>query len=289
MKRIGFIGAGRLGVAFGLYLARKDEHVSGYYSRTYAHAQEAAGLVGGACRVFGTIEGLVGNSDWIAITTSDGAIKEVVDAIIKTEVRVEGKVIFHMSGAGTSDMLTALAERGAVIASLHPLQSFADAVSGAKAMESAMFSIEGGAEAVEQLSGWLDRLGHEHFLLNAKQKPLYHAAASVASNSLTGVIGYAVELMKMTGINEEKALASLLPLIETTVRNVGEKGVARALTGPVARGDCKTIETHLQALVETGPDSIPFYKALGKITLATAVREQLKDEQTIERLRSLFE
>ncbi|GEN36529.1 MULTISPECIES: Rossmann-like and DUF2520 domain-containing protein [Aneurinibacillus] len=289
MTEIGFIGAGRLGTAFGLYLARREEHVSGYYSRTYRHAQIAAESVGRGCRPFRILDELLKSSDWIAITTSDGAIGEVSAAIANSSIPIEEKVIFHMSGARASDILAPLAEKGALVASLHPLQTFAGGTSGCRAMERAMFSIEGDARAVKQLGDWLDRIGQAHFTLAACQKPLYHAAASIASNALTGVIGYAVELMKTTGIEERKALSALFPLIETTVQNVIEKGAAQALTGPVVRGDTGTVETHLKALMETAPNLVPFYKTLGKITLATAAREQLKDERAIERLNDLFE
>jgi predicted short-subunit dehydrogenase-like oxidoreductase (DUF2520 family) len=289
MRTIGFIGAGRLGTAFGIYLARHGEQVSGYYSRTYAHAQRSAELASGTSRAFATVEEVVIHSDWLAITTNDGAISDVVVAIMNSGASVEGKCIFHMSGACTSELLEPLAQQGAKIASVHPLQSFADGVSGADAMKQAIFSIESPQQdTVEQIKDWLDTLDNRHFELSARQKPLYHAAASIASNSLVGVIDYALQLMKRAGIEEEYALPALLPLVENTVQNVRRKGTAQALTGPVARGDVHTINQHLQALNEYTPTLVSMYQALGMITLATAQREQLRNTEVIAELEKLF-
>ncbi|ERI06026.1 Rossmann-like and DUF2520 domain-containing protein [Aneurinibacillus aneurinilyticus] len=289
MKSIGFIGAGRLGTAFGLYLMRREIQVAGYYSRTYAHAKDAADLLGGEVQAFCTLEELLERSDWVAIAANDGAIAQIAETIAGSEAHIKGKVVFHMSGAATSALLAPLANKGALVASLHPLQSFADGISGARAMEEAVFGVEGDNEAVVCLSKWVKNLGHTYFVLDAEYKPLYHAAASVASNSLAGVIGYAVELMMKTGMDEEKSLSALSPLIKTTVCNVLDKGAARALTGPVVRGDVGTVAMHLQALDKMNPELVSFYKELGKLTLATAKREQLRDGNVICQLNKLLE
>ncbi|AMA73714.1 MULTISPECIES: Rossmann-like and DUF2520 domain-containing protein [Aneurinibacillus] len=289
METIGFIGAGRLGTAFGIYLARRGRRVAGYYSRTYAHAQKASAFVSETCQAFQTVRDLLERSDWIAITTNDGAIERVTEEIVDSGIHIAGKLIFHMSGAGTSELLAPLTAKGALVASLHPLQTFADGESGARAMEEAMFSIEGEAAAVEMLSAWLDELGRRYFVIDARQKPLYHAAASIASNGLVGVIDYALELMKLVGIEEEQALPALVPLIKTTVQNVAEKGTVRALTGPVARGDVATVATHITAIQGCASHFVPGYRALGQMTLSTARRAQLKDQEKITELTRLFE
>ena len=45
-----------------------------------------------------------------------------------------------------------------------------------------------------------------------------------------------------------------------------------ALTGPIARGDRRTVETHLDALDEHLPHLIPVYAALGTEAVRVAVR-----------------
>ncbi|MFT9847363.1 Rossmann-like and DUF2520 domain-containing protein [Aneurinibacillus sp. REN35] len=289
MTAIGLVGAGKVGVAFGLYLTRRQEKVCGYYSRTYEHARQAAELVGANAQAFSRLSALIAQSDWIAITTNDTAIENVARSISASGIALNEKVIFHMSGAATSALLAPLAAKGAVVASLHPLQTFADANSGANAMKKAMFGIEGDEEAVALLTEWVERLGHAYFVLEQKQKPLYHAAASIASNSLVGVIGYAVELMKAAGVKDTQALKALTPLIEATVYNVVEKGAEQALTGPIARGDISTVRKHMDAILKTNPDLLDFYASLGSITLAVAKRNALQDKQIIDEFTRLFE
>lgn len=289
MTAIGLIGAGRVGAAFGLYLTRRQEKVCGYYSRTYEHARQAAELTGANAQAFSSLSALVTQSDWIAITTNDTAIEDVAKSISASDIALNGKVIFHMSGAATSALLAPLVAKGALVASLHPLQTFADANSGANAMKKAIFGIEGDEEAVALLTAWVERLGHAYFVLKQEQKPLYHAAASIASNSLVGVIGYAVELMKAAGVKDTQALKALTPLIQATVYNVVEKGAEEALTGPIARGDVTTVRKHMDAILETNPALVDFYTSLGSITLAVAKRAALQDKQVIDEFTRLFE
>lgn len=289
MTTIGIIGAGRVGAALGLYLTRRGEAVCGYYSRTYEHALQAAALAGGGATAFSAVSPLIEQSDWIAITTNDGAIEQVAGLIAASGVQLNGKLFFHMSGAETSGLLHSLSDKGAMVASLHPLQTIADGRLGAEAMEKAMFGIEGDTEAAALLTVWVKRLGHACFVLEQSQKPLYHAAASIASNSLVGVIGYAVELMKAAGMEDTQALRALLPLIEATVHNVKEKGVEQALTGPIARGDVDTVKKHLAAIARTNPQWSTFYTSLGKITLTVAERSTLKNKGAISDFTRLFE
>ncbi|WP_047154230.1 Rossmann-like and DUF2520 domain-containing protein [Aneurinibacillus tyrosinisolvens] len=289
MATIGFIGSGRLGTAFGLYLAENGQQVSGYYNRTPAKARQAAGLFPYHCEAFSSMEQLAVQSDWIGITTADDAIPAVVSRLGEAGAVLEGKLIFHMSGALSSGVLHPLQLQGARIASLHPLQSFADARSGAAALKHTVFSVEGSQAAAEQLSAMLTNLRNEYFVITAEQKPLYHAAAAIASNGMTAVIDYALSLMGAAGIQEEQALSSLLPLIEGSLRNVKEKGTARGLTGPVVRGDAGTVQEHIKAMAKLAPELIPSYMELGRLTLRTALREQLTDSGRIQQMRELFE
>jgi predicted short-subunit dehydrogenase-like oxidoreductase (DUF2520 family) len=286
---IGFIGSGRLGTAFGLYLADHGQQVSGYYNRTFEKAQKAAALFPYSCTAYASIEELVRQSDWIAITTADDAIPAVVSLLGEAGEALQGKVVFHMSGALSSDILCPLELLGVSAASLHPLQSFSDAKAGAAALKHTMFSIEGSRKAVEELSAFLTKLHNEYFIISAEQKPLYHAGAAIASNGVTAVINYALSLMSAVGIPEEKALFSLLPLIKGTLRNIGENGTARALTGPVVRGATGTIQEHIKAINKLAPALLPSYLELGRLTLQTALREQLKDSERIQQIQKMFE
>ncbi|WP_027417310.1 Rossmann-like and DUF2520 domain-containing protein [Aneurinibacillus terranovensis] len=285
MTTVGFIGAGRLGTSFGIYLARNGYRIQ-FYNRTYQKSCHAARLAGG--KQVQTIKELVAASDWIGITTGDDQIDNVVQTCIVEDLSVEEKVIFHMSGAATSDKLRPLAKRGAHIASLHPLQSFSDPVAGADALTMTSFSMEGTEKALETLTNLLTSLHNPYFIITSDQKPIYHAAATMASNALVAVIDYSLVLMKEAGIEETMVLPALLPLIEGSIKNTRTMGPARALTGPIVRGDTGTVAAHLRALAVQAPEWLPIYRDLARLILMTSMREQLKEPDKINALLRLL-
>ena len=90
-------------------------------------------------------------------------------------------------------------------------------------------------------------LGFAAFDLPAELKPLYHAAAVLASGHAATLWLGAASLLLAQGV----ALPGrgLLPLAEATLRNVAELGAA-GRTGPFVRGDEATIGRDLEALPE---------------------------------------
>ena len=70
--KIGFIGAGKVGTSLGKLFVRHGVTVTGYYSRTREHAEEAAAFTRTLC--FTSLEDAVDASDTLFITTPDGVI-----------------------------------------------------------------------------------------------------------------------------------------------------------------------------------------------------------------------
>lgn len=285
---IGIIGAGRLGTSFALFMAQKGYKVTGFYSRTYESAQRSAALVGEPCKAYEDLSAIIHDSSWIVITTHDGAIPQVVKEIVENKMNLNHKIVFHMSGVSTSTILKPLISLGAEIASLHPLQTFADPVSGAKGIEIAYFSLEGTNVAVETIKRELIHLNLRHFIITAEQKPLYHAAASIASNSLVAVVDYSLSLLEQAGIDRTKGVEALFPLMKTSLYNCKEKSPAKVLTGPIVRGDVETVALHVAEIKKQAPALLPFYCYLAQITLETAVKEQFSDKEKIEKIQKLL-
>lgn len=90
-------------------------------------------------------------------------------------------------------------------------------------------------------------LGFAAFDLPSELKPLYHAAAVLASGHAASLWLGAETLLRDRGL----ALPGrgLLPLAEATLRNIAGHGAA-GLTGPFARGDEATIARDAAALPE---------------------------------------
>jgi predicted short-subunit dehydrogenase-like oxidoreductase (DUF2520 family) len=117
------------------------------------------------------------------------------------------------------------------------------------------------------------------------RRPLYHAAAVVASNYLPVLLALSARLLVLAGVDEDDAIPALLPLMRGTLDNVSELGLAPALTGPISRGDIETVRLHLRTL----PDrEARVYRDLGREAVALAEARGLEGD-AVAVLRGLFE
>jgi predicted short-subunit dehydrogenase-like oxidoreductase (DUF2520 family) len=101
------------------------------------------------------------------------------------------------------------------------------------------------------------KLGMRARIVAAADRPLYHAAATAASNFLVTVEDMAERLAERVGLDR----SALVPLVRATVDNWAASGT-RALTGPIARGDEQTVERQRTAIVDAAPELLPLWDAL---------------------------
>jgi predicted short-subunit dehydrogenase-like oxidoreductase (DUF2520 family) len=146
-------------------------------------------------------------------------------------------VAIHCSGALSSDILSSARECGAVVATLHPLQSFASVDQAVTLVPGSFCTIEGDKSALPIVRQMVEDLGGILLEITADKKTLYHAAAVAASNYLVTLIHLALELNEAAGLPGDTSFNALLPLIRGTLSNIGVKGIPGGLTGPIARGD----------------------------------------------------
>ena len=82
------------------------------------------------------------------------------------------------------------------------------------------------------------------------------------------------------------AWQALLPLFRGTVSNIQETiSPAKALTGPITRGDIITIQKHLQVLPQ---EYLNIYCSLGYETTNLAFASGAIDENTAQQLEAIF-
>jgi predicted short-subunit dehydrogenase-like oxidoreductase (DUF2520 family) len=103
-------------------------------------------------------------------------------------------------------------------------------------------------------------LGLRPFELADRQRTLYHAGAVFASNYLVALERAAALLFEAAGAPRE----ALMPLMRRTIENGFE------LTGPIARGDWATVESHRAAIREARPELEHLYETLAGATVALA-------------------
>ncbi|MGL5207083.1 MAG: Rossmann-like and DUF2520 domain-containing protein [Acidaminococcaceae bacterium] len=285
--RIGIIGAGKVGGALCKSLHEAGVNVVGLTAGTEADTLVATAKF--QVKGFASNEELAANSDVLFLTVPDRAVGEVAGELAQAfskqgEHAMQGKTFFHCSGSLGLEELLPLAEAGADIGSLHPLQSFASAD---VSFEGIYMAIDGTSEAQATGQAIAALLGAQVFTVPAAERKAYHAAACFASNYVVAAMAVAQELMSKWTPTPEAGLAALLALFDGTARNLHQSKLAReALTGPIARGDINTVKAHLAVLP---PRIAEVYKALGKETICLARANGTIDGQQAEALASALQ
>lgn len=256
VRSIGFIGAGRLAASLSAALQEAGYPVTAVASRTASSAESLALALNGTVTAMAPTE-VTASCDLIFLTVSDSEIGGLAAAL---RWRAEQAVI-HCSGALDLAVLDTASNRGALAGCLHPLQSFPS-----RSPEPARFKgIFCGIEAPAPLAAYLEdaarATGARSFRLEGVDRSLYHAAAVFASNEVVALMAAASRLWGAAGLPETTAREALSPLLLASAANVARQPLARALTGPVARGDVATVRRHLAAL-EDEPELARLYRAL---------------------------
>lgn len=249
MKRIGFIGAGKVGTALGVYFSRKNYPVSGYLSRTRDHAKTSAELVGAS--VYEELEDIAKDSDILFLTVPDASIREVSEELASSGADLTHKWIIHTSGALSSEIFPDF--HIAYGFCLHPAMAVSDPFKAADDFPSTVFTIEGAPKGAEE---FFKEAGLHTLSIGTSDKSLYHLACVVASNFVTGLFSWSVDLLTRTGFTEEEAQKIITPLFLANASSVAKNGPVEALTGPVERADSDTIQRHLKSLNDLGDETL---------------------------------
>ena len=124
-----------------------------------------------------------------------------------------------------------------------------------------VFGIDGDERAIGLAHKLASLLGGEPIAISSQDKVLYHTAAVMAANYLTVLLSTATALHERAGMDRHTSARALLPLLRGTLDGIevslgqtddGREALWNALTGPVRRGDQKTIKAHQRALRSLG-------------------------------------
>lgn len=267
LAKIAIIGLGRVGTALGVALVRAGHDVVSAFDVDPRARERFARAV--TTSIAERLEDSLTDPEVVLIAIPDSAV-EGVSREISASAKLKGDVsVGHTSGALGSEVLRDLKSRGCPTFSMHPIQTFSSIDSGVNAIPGSYFGIEGHPAAVRVVVEIVTSIGGKPVFINSGTKALYHAALSAASNFLVTLLDQAVGLCEAAGIEREKALKVMLPLVRTTLANFEESG-AGALTGPIERGEGDTLKRHVEAIAELKPDLLSTYLALARATVVTA-------------------
>jgi pantoate--beta-alanine ligase len=239
-ERLAIVGQGRLGSALARALADAGLEISGPLGR----GADGKG------------------ADVVLLCVPDAEIARAAAHIDP------GPLVGHCSGATG---LAVLAPHEGF--SLHPLMTVT--------AQGAVFAGAGAAiagstpRALALAAELADALRMHPVEIAERDRPAYHAAASIASNFLVTLEAAAERIGAHVGIEREL----LVPLVRATVENWASLGPERALTGPVARGDEATVARQRAAVQEAAADLLPLFDTLVQATRALPDRGAGLDRQ----------
>ncbi|MRW85053.1 DUF2520 domain-containing protein [Pseudoduganella sp. FT26W] len=271
---LNLIGAGHVGRVFGRLFAQHGVFQIGQVlTRSQDSAQQAVDFIGAgsAIRACDQLQAAAVH----VLAVGDDQIVPACEALARA-VPLAGSIVFHCSGALASDKLQAARDAGALVASVHPIRSFADPAAVAAQFSGTFCGIEGDAGALAVLMPALQAIGAQPVPIDAAAKTVYHAAAVFASNYLVTVLDAALRAYQAAGIPEAVARQLAQPLAAESMANVFRLGAAAALSGPIARGDLATVARQQQAVSQWDADTGALYQALVAPTTDLARRKQQK-------------
>jgi len=265
--KVAVVGAGRVGTAIGVLLARAGHEIVAVSGRE-ATADRIARYLPGV-PLLEPAEAAAG-AELVVVGVPDDLLEPLIRTLTDAGAFRDGAWVVHVSGANGLSVLDPVRNVGARRLAIHPLQTFPDVEAALQSIPGCWVAVSADDADGDGLGADLARdLGANPFRLADERRPLYHAAAVFASNGIVAVSAIAERLFSLAGVPDPNA--AMRPLQEATVRNVGRVGAGAAQTGPAVRGDSGTIQRNLQALAEDAPEAIEPYLVLCRVLLDLAV------------------
>ena len=265
---VSIIGAGRLGTTLAVALEAKGYSIRSLVARRAQSARKAAALLNKKPDVLAASQiSSLPPSDLFLITVPDDQIARVAAQLGSLNYDPKPTVV-HTSGALSSELLSPLRAKGWSTGSLHPLMSVS---SPQASLKGAFWCVEGDRRAVQISKTIVRDLGGESFSIRSTEKPLYHAAAVMASGHVVALFDVALEMLVQSGLTRRTARRILQPLLASSIKNLETQDTSQALTGTFSRGDVETVKRHLAALKDHKlDDALDLYRRLGERSLRLA-------------------
>jgi predicted short-subunit dehydrogenase-like oxidoreductase (DUF2520 family) len=272
-RTFALIGPGRAGTTISLALIEQGWTALAVAGRAPDAASTLAAVACLSARAE-LVSDVASGAALVLLATPDRAVEQ---AIATVEPSIEpGALVVHLAGSRGLDVFDELRakRRGVRVGALHPLQSFPSATVGLDRLRGSWAAVAGDPEVAEIAYS----LGLRTFEVADADRAAYHAAASVASNHVVALLGQVDRLAAVCNVPFE----AFGPLVRASVQNAFALGPTDALTGPIARGDLSTVESHLTVLDPAERDA---YRALAREAARLTGRRDTGLDRLLDDLR----
>jgi predicted short-subunit dehydrogenase-like oxidoreductase (DUF2520 family) len=243
---IAIIGAGKIANSICAALLKSGYRVSAVISKKKSSAEIFAEKfkIGFSSD---NLQSLTGKTKIFFLTVPDNVIEKTAGELSKLDLDFKNSLFIHVSGALNINELKSLKKKKAHTGSFHIMQTFPS--QEIVEIKNCPVSVEAEEKRVKDFFNKLaSDLKLKPFYLESDKKIYYHLAGVFASNFLAGNIFSAEKLFSLTKSKQKDFFSVINSTINSTLGNIIKEGPAKALSGPVERGDYETIEKHLKAL-----------------------------------------
>jgi len=266
--RVGVIGAGRVGAVLGAALGRRGHEVVSVAGESDASLRRAADLLPGVPVLKPTA--VARSCDVLLLTVPDDMLENVVIQLAASGSLHAGQYVVHTSGSHGLRVLADATAVGARPVAVHPAMTFSGTARDLDRLADCVFGVTAGPAERDWAAALVGELGGHVSWVPEELRGLYHAGLAHGANHLVTLVSQAMELLSAAGAEDPSA--TLRPLLQAALDNALAEGDS-ALTGPIVRGDVKTVRAHLQEIAATAPDTLPSYVALARATLDRVVTD----------------
>lgn len=286
-QTLSIIGAGKVGKTLGRLFAENGIFtICDVVDKTIEQAIDGVDFIGRG-RPLGEISDMV-PTDVYLLSVSDRDIHDCsVDLVENTIIR-KNSIVFHCSGSQSSEIMKSVRKAGSFIASIHPVKSFTDSGKAVETFSGTFCGAEGDKEALDILLPAFESIGSRMFRIEPDRKTEFHTATAIVCNYLPVLIDLGAGIYEKAGISREKSLEIMEPIVRETIDNILNTSPAEAVTGPIVRGDCNTVEQHIEVLDDIGVEERSLYKLLGSMLVDLVESHRSLTPQEIEKLRSIL-
>lgn len=269
---IAIIGTGKIAHSFCAALNKVNQPISIVIGRELSKAKSFAKrfAVNNFSEELSSLSGFTG---LIFLAVPDSEIETVAAQLAKVKLKWKSISVIHFSGSLTVKSLNVVEKLGAKTGSMHIMQSFPSEkvvpiINSFAAIETNNPSLK------KKLFTLAKSIKLNPFEIKTEQKALYHLTGVFVSNFMIANMYLAESLFKKTGIKNISFLELMKPIIKATQENIFSVGIEKALSGPIERGDVKTIELHIKRLKkEKASNELNAFKVLS-LSLLTMIKTE---------------
>ncbi len=283
--RISIIGTGNVGTALALELRRAGYTIHALADRSIKVVRKIGKLTGCPNVYGGILQGCFDKADVVIYAVKDEDILQVVKESRRFDIPPDA-ILAHTSGALSASALSGTGIKKSNLASFHPIQTIPFRnFKNSGFLKNIYFGIEGGIAALAVFKKITRKLKSDFIIIPGKAKPEYHLSCVLASNFILANFYLNELISKSIGISADKLFASQEPLLRSTLENLKKRGAADSITGPVARGDAKTIKIHLDVMHRKYPEFVEYYRSASRALMKAAhARNKKLDTEKLKKL-----